>query len=258
MNYQTMNYQTLRLRQQPGVQFIQLDRPAAQNALNESLVRELTELYCALEDDPQINVIVLEGQPTVFCSGMDFQEYVETERDPAVWTSQTFTLFRRFTESAKIIVARVQGKVTAGGMGLVAASDLVIAERGASFALSEALFGLLPAMVLPFLIRRIGQQRARLLALSTQPIDVVEAHRWGLVDSYGDDTDQLLQPYLQRWRRLSPQTIRRLKTYMNALQPIDLATQNLAIQTIAEVMADPEVKQGIRRYVGEGVAPWTR
>lgn len=256
--YKTMAYQTLRVREQPGVRFIQLYRPEAQNALNVLLIHELTELLCALEEDMSINVVVLEGLPNFFCSGMDFQEYVTLDGDSEQRMASTFALFRHFSESSKIIVAKVQGKVNAGGIGLIAASDLVIATSTASFALSELLFGLLPAMVLPFLIRRIGQQRAKLLALSTQPIGAEEAHRWGLVDAYGADPDQLLLPYLQRWRRLSPVSIRQLKSYMNQLQPMDSVTQTLAINTIATLMADAEVKAGIRRYVEDGSVPWSR
>lgn len=253
-----MAYQTLRVREQPGVRFVQLYRPEAQNALNAQLIHELAALLHTLENEPSINVIVLEGLPTVFCSGMDFQEYVNLADDEALRQMDTFTLFRQVLESSKIIVAKIQGKVNAGGIGLVAASDLVIAESAALFALPELLFGLLPAIVLPFLIRRVGQQRAKLLALSTQPISAAEAHHWGLVDVYGADPDQLLLPYLQRWRRLSPLAIRKLKTYMKQLQPLDSLTQTYAVETIAASMADAEIKAGIRRYLEDGSAPWSQ
>lgn len=254
-----MSYQTLRVRQQPGIQFVQLYRPEANNAINAPLVQELSALLAAVEQEPTINVVVLEGLPDVFCSGMDFQEYVNTETgDEQQRMADFFRFLRQLAESSKIIVAKVQGKVNAGGIGLVAGSDLVVADNEASFALSELLFGLLPAMVLPFLIQRVGLQRAKLLALTTQPIQAAEAQRWGLVDEIGADPNQVLRPYLQRWRRLSPLAIRRLKQYLHQLQPIDAATQALAVKTIAEVTADPVVKEGIRRYVAEGVAPWTR
>jgi polyketide biosynthesis enoyl-CoA hydratase PksH len=251
-----MIYQTLRLRKQPGVHFIQLYRPEAHNTINQPLIAELTDALHAVEDDSSINIVVLEGLPEVFCNGMDFQEYVDSSRDAYLRMADAFTFFRQLSESPKIIVAKVQGKVNAGGVGLVAASDLVIAETKASFAFSELLFGLLPAVVLPFLLRRIGHQRAKLLALSTQPMDAAEAHRWGLVDSYGEDAEQLLHPYLQRWRRLSPTSIRKLKNYMNQLQPIEIATEMLAVNTVSELMAEPTIREGIRRYVEEGVAPW--
>lgn len=251
-----MSYATLRIREQPGVRFVQLYRPEAQNAINDQLLNELSAELDALENDMHTNVVVLEGLPHVFCSGMDFQEYAAAESDQHLHMANAFALLRRLSESSKITVAKVQGKVNAGGIGIVAASDLVIAQTDSSFAFSELLFGLLPAVVLPFLHRRIGYPKAKLLALSTQPIDAVEAHRWGLADVCGADTEQLLQPFLQRWRRLTPMSIRRLKQYMNQLQSINSVTQTLAVATISELMSDPGVKAGIRRYVEEGIAPW--
>ena len=251
-----VTYQTLRIRQQPGVQFVQLYRPDARNTINQALVRELSFVLDGLEHEKKIKVVVLEGLPDAFCTGMDFQEYMATDSDKHLQMCNIFELFKKMLHSSKIIVSKVQGRVAAGGIGIVAASDLVIAEDGATFALSELLFGLLPAMVLPFLIRRVGHHKARLLALSTQPIGATEAHTWGLVDAYGTDTDKILRAYLQRWRRLSASAIRRLKDYMNKLNMIDAETQALAVKTISELMADPEIKEGIRLYVEEGVAPW--
>ncbi len=258
-----MEYQTLRVRAQPfdsaqggpGVCFVQLYRPEAQNGLNALLIQELGDLLRALEKDPSIHVIVLEGLPQVFCSGMDFREFVETPDGEEIKMRDAGTLFQQLADSPKIIVAQVRGQVIGGGMALVAVSDLVVAESSATFALSELLFGLLPALVLPLLIQRIGFARAKLLALSTQPITADEAHRWGLVDSYGDDPDRLLRPYLQRWRRLSPESIQALKNYTRRLAPIDEAT--LALPTIVKAMSDPKVKAGIRRYLEEGVPPWS-
>lgn len=251
-------FHTLRIRRQPGVQFVQIYRPEAGNAINQPLVQELTMMLDAVEQEETINVVVLEGLPEIFCSGMDFQEYVAGEQKEEQRTADFFQFLRRLAESAKIIVAKVEGKVNAGGIGLVAVCDFVVADQGATFALSELLFGLLPAMVMPFLIQRVGLQKAKLLALTTQPISAAEAHRWGLVDECGADVNQLLRAYLQRWRRLTPQAIQRLKRYLHQLQPIDPATEEVAVNTIAEVMADPAIKAGIRRYVEEGIAPWSR
>lgn len=253
-----MNHQTLRLQSAPAIQTVQLYRPEADNAINSTLIQELSACLSAVEQSDNIKVVVLEGLPHVFCSGMDFQEYIKTDLAEKRWATETFTVFKQLAESSKITVAKVQGKVNAGGIGLVAACDLVVADSESSFGLSELLFGLLPAMVLPFLLRRIGYQRAKLLALSTQTIGAAEAQRWGLVDAYGADVETLLRPYLQRWRRLSPSAIQQLKKYMNQLQPIDVGTQTLALTTIGEIMANPEIKVGIRHYVEEGGLPWSR
>jgi polyketide biosynthesis enoyl-CoA hydratase PksH len=258
LQYAEQVYQTLRLRTQPGVCFVQLYRPEAQNALNEILVQELGAALRAIEEDPNVRVVVLQGLPQVFSSGMDFQEFVETAPGEEHRMRHAGTLFQQLADMSKIIVAQVRGQVIGGGMALVAVSDLVVADTAATFALSELLFGLLPALVLPLLIQRVGFARAKLLALSTQPITADEAHRWGLVDHYGDDPDRLLRPYLQRWRRLSTPAIQTLKNYTRRLAPVDEATQNLALPTIIQAMSDPEIKAGIKHYLEEGVPPWSR
>ena len=105
-----MRYQTLRIREQPGVRFIQLYRPEAHNALNDTLIQELTSILTVLDEDTSVNVVVLEGLPEVFCSGMDFQEYIHGNGGEEGRMMDAFALFRQLTTSSKIIVAKVEGK----------------------------------------------------------------------------------------------------------------------------------------------------
>jgi polyketide biosynthesis enoyl-CoA hydratase PksH len=276
--YSLVTYQTLRVHARSGVQNIKLHRPEARNAINHTMVKELSSLLSELEGQEMIKIIVLEGQPDVFCSGIDFHEYIEHAQDEArpdksVMLSDFYGLLEQLSQSSKIIVSRVEGAVIAGGMGFTAVSDLVVAHENATFALSELLFGLLPAIVLPFLLRRVGAHKARLLALSTRPLTAKEAQGWGLVDACGEDTDKLLRPYLQRWRRVSPVAIARLKAYLTSLSKasgFDLAEElertrssvgptpkALAVKTISDLLSDPEIALGIRRFVEEERLPWS-
>src|SRR5204863_9100504 len=111
-----------------------------------------------------------------------------------------FGLLRRFTTVGRVIVSIVDGRVTGGGVGLVAASDLVYATERSSFGLPEALWGLLPCCVLPFLIRRVGYQPAYAMALSTQPVSAQEALRSHLVDAVADDPTALVRRLAARVR----------------------------------------------------------
>ncbi|NUR28322.1 MAG: enoyl-CoA hydratase, partial [Catenulispora sp.] len=98
-----------------------------------------------------------------------------------------FDLLTRFTQAPVIVAAAVDGRVAGGGVGLVAACDFVVATEASTFGLPEALWGLLPCCVLPFLIRRVGFQRAHAMALTTRPVAGAEAAAWGLVDETGPD-----------------------------------------------------------------------
>ena len=153
-----------------GLAHLTLTRPEPR--IDDAL---LAGLHAALDrcEAEGVSVLILRGQPTVFCAGGDFGALVESGRtDPGGGVADPaplYDLWLRLTEAPFVSVSVVRGRVNAGGVGLVAATDLVIAEPGASFALSELLFGLFPACVLPFLVRRVGAQRAHQLTLTTRP-----------------------------------------------------------------------------------------
>jgi polyketide biosynthesis enoyl-CoA hydratase PksH len=118
------------------------------------------------------------------------------------------------------------------------------------------LFGLLPACVMPFLIRRVGFQRAQYLTLTTQPVDVATAHAWGLVDAHDARSDLLLRRHLQRLRRLSKKAIRRYKNYARDLSHELVSAKAAAADMNRIVFSDEENIRAIARYTREGVFPW--
>src|SRR5262249_17859419 len=128
-----------------------------------------------------------------------------------------YDLWLRMATGPYVTVAHVRGKANAGGVGFAAACDIVLADDTAQFSLSELLFGLSPACVLPSLIRRIGCQKAHYLTLLTQPIGAAQALQWGLADAVEAESDALLRRHLSRLRRLSKQAVRRYKSYMSQI-----------------------------------------
>ena len=252
-----MEYETLKIKQQRKVQRIQIYRPEANNAINTKLVEELSFILTNVENNPDIKILVLEGLPDTFCIGMDLQEVNQkAHQNPQLAYNNYYDILKKISLTSKIVISLVQGKVQAGGLGLVAASDLVIAENGATFVLSELLFGLLPACVLPFLIRRIGCQKAYRLSLTTQSIDAPQAFNWGLVDDYSDNPEKVLNQYLRRLQYLPSSGVKQLKSYVDKLWLIQPETQVLAVNTISELVADENIQEKIRLYVEEGVFPW--
>lgn len=252
-----MQYQTLKIHHQPEVQRIQIYRPEANNSINNQLVQELLLALQIAEKEENIKVLVLEGLPDIFCTGMDLREVIEgKDVDRKASSDNYYNLLKQMSQSNKVILSLVRGKVQAGGVGLVAASDLVIADATATFVLSELLFGLLPACVLPFLMRRIGFQKAYRLALTTQTISVSDAYNWGLVDEYSTNIDKLLQQYIRRLKCLPSSGVKQLKNYVDRLWIMQESTQDLAVNTISELIADTRIQTKIRLYLQEGVLPW--
>ena len=251
------SFQTIRRREHESVGFIQIHRPGANNSIDVTL---LQDLECALADyESRMTVVVIEGLPEVFCSGADFQQIrldAQLGRECVVAPERIYDLWLRLAHGACISIAHVRGKANAGGVGFVAASDIVIAQDNAQFGLSELLFGLHPACVLPFLIRKIGFQRANYLTLSTQPISAQQACSWGLVDAVGASSEALVRQYLLRLKRISKHAIKRYKAYVRELEPVLTASRSIALASNREIFADAPTIAGISRFVETGAFPW--
>jgi len=206
-----MGYETLTVDRRDGVLTVQLNRPEAGNAINARLVAELGQVVAQCEAADGPSVLVLSGSAEVFCAGGDFQATAAS--DVAEDPEPLYDLWLRLANGPFVSLAVARGRVNAGGVGLAAACDIVLADGTASFGLSEMLFGLFPACVLPFLIRRVGAQRAHYLTLTTQPVDAAQALAWGLVDAVEDPVEGLLRRHLARLRRLGKPAIGRYKRH---------------------------------------------
>nr|WP_207642617.1 enoyl-CoA hydratase-related protein [Ruminiclostridium josui] len=134
-------------------------------------------------------------------------------------------------------------------MGFVAASDIVIADSNAQFSLSELLFGLFPACVLPFLKRKIGLQKAHYMSLMTQPISAQQAYSWGLVDALGDDSELLLRKHFLRLKYISKTAVRKYKKYISMLDNDLVKSKELAVEANRDVFSDPENLNKIFQFI---------
>lgn len=253
-------YSTIQTRIQRGVCFIKLNRPAAKNSINSTLVAELLDVLAQTEQDASIKVLVLEGNAQHFCTGMDFNAVSKGGSQAALAQDKNgyYNMLKHLATCSKVVVAKVDGQVNAGGMGLVAASDMVISSQRATYGLSEALFGLLPACVMPFLIRRIGVQKAQWMSLMTGGITAQRAYEIGLVDDLNSNTSDTLRRSLLRLTRLETHTIKDLKDYISKLWIISEATQTLAVDKITSLVQSEKVQNNIKNFVEKGIFPWNK
>lgn len=252
-----MSDKRLEVRVDGNVCFIRLAKPDEGNVINDALIEDFHHVLDMFEN--VVSVIVLEGSEDVFCLGADFQEIQRklakgdsSESNP----ENLYCLWERLAFGPYISISHVKGRANAGGVGFVAASDIVISDQKAEFSLSELLFGLLPACVMPFLVRRVGPQKASYLSLSTLPVSADEARLMGLVDICGDQTDLVLRKKLARLRRLSKEAISRQKLLTGKLERITVDAKSDAIAANREVFSDPRNLNAIRRYVESGLFPW--
>lgn len=258
-----MDYQTINVNFQDTICFLRFNRSEVNNAINALFIEECRHVLSICEE--KINIIVLEGSPEVFCFGADFQEIHQRiqekmgdQHSNARTSELMYDLWLKLATGPFITISHVRGKANAGGIGFIAASDIVLADETAQFSLSELLFGLFPACVMPFLVRRVGFQKAHYLTLMTQPILIRQAYEWGLVDAYEAQSSSLLRKHLLRLKRLSKQGITRYKRYMSEMNDLLLQLKTLALEANQAIFTDPKILEGIYWYVEKGKFPWEK
>lgn len=252
-----MEWTTILVNATADVCFVKLNRPEAKNTINEIMIEELAKVIEVY--GRSCKVIVLEGNEEYFCYGADFQsiseDFAEQSRDKQE-PGRLYDLWLQMTRSPCVIISHVQGTANAGGLGFVSASDIVIAGAKSAFGLSEMLFGLMPAMVMPFLIRRIGFSRMNYLTLTTKPIHGKMIYEWGLADVYSEQSDIVLRQNLARITKVPKSGIERYKTYLNKLSGIPKDSREKAIEANLEVFTDPINLERIHQFIEKGVYPW--
>ncbi|ODS24091.1 enoyl-CoA hydratase [Candidatus Endobugula sertula] len=260
-----MNYQTLRVRFEVSkpdgdedICFLQLYRPEANNTINDQMVKECIQVIEGCYH--RAKIVVIEGLTDVFCFGADFQGMANSlgtsvssgEQGP----ERLYNLWHMLTSGPFVSIAHVKGRVNAGGVGFVTACDLAVADSRAYFSLSELLFGLMPACVFPFLMRRMGFQRAHVMTLMTHPISAKQAQDFGLIDNCSENSETQMHQYLQRLCRLNKVAIQRYKNYISTLDDSLLTAKPYALAANREVFTEPENLKKIARYVNCGKFPW--
>ena len=253
-----ISYETLRVRDELEVVRITLCRPEY-NSINGVMLAELHRALDQAEDSRDCRIVVLEGTAGAFCTGMDFADAIRSDggSDVTARGGEAFLgLLRRFTAIPRAVVALVDGRVIAGGVGIAAASDFVYASPRSTFSLPEALWGLLPCCVLPFLIRRVGFQPAYAMTLSTLPVNAEKAHMLHLVDELTEDADALVRRLRARLTKLDASTIADLKRYLRRMWFLSEDMESLAVAEFTRLMASPVVRARISSFASAQVLPW--
>lgn len=230
------------LTQGRGVIRAQLDQPELRNAVTPQLLDALHAAVDGAEADPQCRVLVLSARGEDFCAGTDLSDGAPaTVPDAEAEELPYWRLLERLTRTPVVTVALVDGRATAGGVGLAAACDLVVAGPLARFRLTEALVGLVPAMALPFVARRTGEQRAFSATLLAEDLDAAAAVDAGLADMAAEDAEGALRRVLVGLSRVDRGTAGALKEYRTRLFPRDGRLGRDAGRAFLDRLADPAV-----------------
>jgi methylglutaconyl-CoA hydratase len=257
-------YRTLAVDVREGVALVALARPAVHNAFDETLVAELTRALQVLDTDASVRAVVLLGQGGSFCAGADLHwmkkmavfGHAENLADAMALATMLKTLHRL----SKPTIARVHGSVFGGGVGLVACCDIAFAAQDATFSLSEAKLGLIPATIGPYVVEAMGARHARRYFLSAEHFTAAEAFRIGLVHDIFpfDELDGRINELLGALLVAGPRAQAEAKALLRAIgaRPIDDDVIADTAARIARVRASPEGKEGVAAFLGKRPPAW--
>lgn len=249
----------------PGVAQVTMARPAVFNAFDEAMIGELDAAFAQLAGDDQVRVIVLAGEGRHFSAGADLQWMQRASQASPEWNLQDARRFAamlvRIDTCPKPTVARIQGAALGGGVGLVCACDIAVASVDASFAVSEARFGILPSVIGPYLTNAVGKRQARRLALTAERIVAVEAKAIGLVHRLvpSDELDATVDDTVAALRAGGPHAQAEIKQFLAQLTvgPVTPEVIELTAQTISRVRCTAEARDGFAAFLAKRPAPWS-
>ena len=256
---------TLRLtRPAAGVAQVTMARPEVLNAFDEAMIGELDAAFAELAADATVRVIVLAGEGRHFSAGADLQWMRRASEAGEQWNladARRFAaMLARIDSCPKPTVARVQGAALGGGVGLACACDLAVAADNASFSVSEAKFGILPAVIGPYVTNAVGKRQAKRLALPAARLGAAEALAIGLVQRVvpTEQLDAAVDAEVGDLLAGGPNAQREIKQLFAQLEvgPITPQVRELTAATIARVRGTDEAREGFAAFLGKRPANW--
>lgn len=258
-----MAYQYLDVRRTGGVEHVVLNRPDVRNAFNEHVIEELTRWAKSLHAG-EARVAVLSGAGKVFCAGADVTwmskmagySHDENIRD----AGQMARMFLALDTLPVPLIGRIHGAALGGGAGLAAVCDIVVADEQAVFGFTEVKLGIVPAVISPYAVAKIGRSAARELFLTGARFAAARAREIGLVHAVVPeaDLDVTIDAYVRELLSSGPQAIAAAKVLIQQIWSHPAAeAMSLTSETIAARRVSPEGQEGLRAFLEKRKANWT-
>ncbi len=258
------DFVTLELRIEGAAARIWLNRPELRNAFDDVVIRELHQAFAQAGVAHEVRVIVLGAHGPAFCAGANLHwmrraaEF--THEENAQDAAGLAAMLRAIHECPKPVIARVQGDVYAGGMGLVAACDIAVSVDTAWYCLSEVKIGLIPATISPYVIRAMGARAAHRYFLTAERFGAVEAHRIGLVHEVvaADALDARVEQIVKALTSASPAAVGACKQLLRDVtgRAIDDLLVEHTVKGIADIRVSPEGREGVQAFLQKRKPSW--
>ncbi len=241
-----------------------LNRPDIRNAFNEESIAALARTFAGFADEPALRAVVLGGRGKAFCAGADLgwmrrmaaYTWDENRADAQALAEMLWTIYR----CPVPVVGRIQGDCYAGGVGLAAVCDILVASDAATFCLSEARLGLLPATIAPYVIRALGEQASRRYFATAERFSAAQAHALGFVHELctADTLDAKVDELVSGLVGNGPMAVRACKKLVQDVGglPIDDAVRAETARRIANIRASDEGREGVQSFLQKRKPSW--
>lgn len=254
----------IRIGETSGVAKVTLHRPDLHNAFNEVMIAEITQAFRELGRHDDVRIILLAGEGKSFSAGGDIHwmkkmvgySFEENLADAGAMAD----MLRAIRECPKPVIARVHGAALGGGVGLTAACDIAVAVESAVFCLSEVKLGIVPAVISPYVMEKIGPGQMRRYGLTAERFSAAEARRIGLLHEVFatiEEMDRWIDDMCKTLRANGPLALAAAKRILSAVAGVPWdAVQAETTRTIAELRASPEGQEGLRAFLEKRKPSW--
>ncbi len=247
-------YKTIKIDKTDSVATVTIIRPEVHNAFNEVMILEMIEAFKYLSGDETVRVIVLTGEGKSFCAGADIvwmqkmQDYTYDENIKDAL--KIFDMMYTVDICPKPVIAKVNGGAMGGGAGLISCCDIAVAAERAKFMLSNTKYGLFPACISPFLVRKIGKGNARNYFLTGEIFNAETACEIGLVNEVvvPDELDNAVRRFIDKFMIAGPETLRMCKELIHHADPVEEEERHYHAKVIAEMRMSEEGKKGFAAF----------
>jgi len=258
-----MSFQFLSIERRGAVEYVTLNRPDVRNAFNEHVIAELTAWARAAHNDRALRVVVFSGAGKVFSAGADAAWMAKmagySHEDNVRDATAGAEMFLAINTVPAIVIGRIHGAALGGGSGLAAVCDIVVTDNAAIFGFTETKLGILPAMISPYVIQKIGISAARELFLTGARFDAARAKEIGLVHAVvaADKLDATVTHYVHEALSASPSAVARAKALIPQVagrSPVDV--MGITAEAIAAQRVSAEGQDGLNAFLNKGKPGW--
>jgi methylglutaconyl-CoA hydratase len=259
-----MAFETLTITREDRVATVTLNRPDVRNAFNETTIAEIKQAFSELGEDDALRAIVLAANGPAFCAGADLNWMKKmagyTHAENHADALQLAEMLRTIYLCPKPVVAKVQGDCYAGGMGLVAACDIIVAVEEANFCLSEVKLGLIPATISPYVIKAMGENASRRYFLTAERFGAREALRIGFAHEVvsTETLDAKVTEIVKALVNNSPNAVQQAKVLVRDVAglPVNDALLADTAERIAQIRASDQGREGVASFLEKRKPAW--